>query len=564
MKPALRTLALATALAMLAGCASQPPANNLVEINLVALNDLHGHLEAGKFTYKGGLFGRQTMLKAGGIDTIAAALQAWRKEDRELLLVGAGDMVGASPAISSMWADEPTIGALNMLGLKATAVGNHEFDAGRIELLRQQKGGCNSPRPDKACKFSATYEGAKFNYLAANVIDLVTKKPILPAYEIVEAHGVKVGLIGAVLKDTPSVVLASGIAGLAFEDEAQSINRVLPELKAQGVGVFVVLMHEGGRTESAFDKQDCSDLKGAIVDVVKRLDPAIRLVVSGHSHKGYLCRVDGKLVTQAEMGGHMLSRIKLTVDKAANTVRSVSARNVVMQPNWYRPVPEVDAYLKKVKLRSEQELARPVARLGAATISRERHGGDESALGNLVADATLLSGRPFGAQIAFMNNGGVRANLESNAGGFATVGHAQAVLPFGNTLTVMNMTGAQIKTLLEQQWVDDKVASRGLLQLSEGFTYQWDPQQPEGSRVVPGSVMLHGVPLEDGASYRVAANAFIAAGGDAFPEFAKGTNRVITAVRDIDSLTAYLIKCEQDRKPAGSVTAQEPRIQRLK
>lgn len=557
----LSAVALAMAAALLAGCASQRPAT-VVDIHIATLNDFHGNIEASKFSYTDAA-GNARSEQAGGIDTIAAALQAWRKEDPQLLLVGAGDLIGASPAISSMWADETTLGALNLLRMNATSVGNHEFDAGRAELLRQQKGGCVSPRPDKACKFEPVYPGAKFQYLAANVVDMVTNKPFLPAYHVEEVRGVKVGFIGAVLKDTAQVVLASGIAGLQFTDEAQAINRVLPELRAQGVNVFVALIHQGGRTKDALDQPDCPNLQGEIVDVVKRLDPAVRVVISGHSHKGYLCRVDGRLVTQAETAGHVMSRIKLSVDTASNTVLSESARNVVMEQNRYPADPAMVAYMDTVRKRSTEVLGKPVARLAVDKVARAS-GDDtsESAIGNLVADSMLAAAKPYGAQIAFMNRGGLRNDLLSGAGNVATLGQLHAVLPFGNTLDVMNLTGAQVRGLLEEQWVDQRNIVRGLLQPSNGFTYQWDPKQPVGQRVVQGSVQLHGVPLEDGASYRIVTNHFLAEGGDYFPTFARGSNRAPTSIRDIDALAAYLAQRDRDGKPAGSAQ-HAGRIQRL-
>jgi 5'-nucleotidase len=539
----------------LAGCAwRQPPAppSNLTEIQLVTLNDFHGNLEASKYTWDSANGGGERVIKAGGIDTIGAALQAWRKQDPELLLVGAGDLIGASPAISAMWADEPTIGAMNLLGLRATSVGNHEFDQGRIELLRQQKGGCVSPRADKACKFEGTYQGAQFQYLAANVIDMVTRKPVLPAYKIETAHGVKVAFIGTVLREASESALASGIAGLQFIDEADAINRQLPELRQQGVGVFVVLIHQGGRSKAKFDQQDCDDLKGPITDVVKRLDPAIRLVITGHSHEGYLCKVDGRAVTQADMGGHVLSRIKLTVDTQTNSVRDVSARQEVMVPGTWPADPALDAYLKKTRERSTAALAQPIATLAVPSVKREKEHARESALGDLVADSMLNAGRPFGAQIALQNPGGIRQDLETASGNRVTLGHAMAVLPFGNSLVAMNLRGAQIVDLLEEQWIGGRDAKRGLLQVSEGFWYEWDPAQPEGRRIVPGSVKLNGIPLEMDKSYRVVTNNFLAEGGDGFPTFIKGGSRAPTNIRDIDALTSYLVKREQDKKPAGA------------
>jgi 5'-nucleotidase len=555
---------LAAALAVLSGgCATKPPLPpGVVEVQLATLNDFHGNLEPSKYVWDSVRNAEARTVMAGGVDTLGAALQAWRKQDPELLLVGAGDLIGASPAISSMWADEPTLAAMDMLGLRASTVGNHEFDAGRVELLRQQQGGCKSPRATKACKFEADYAGAKFNYLAANVVDMVTRKPILPAYKIETAHGVKVGFIGTVLRETAETALASGIAGLEFIDEADAINRQLPELRKQGVGVFVVLLHQGGTTVEKFDQQDCSKLTGPVVDVVKRLDPAIRVVVSGHSHKGYLCRVDGRLVTQSDTAGHVMSRIKLTVDTNTNALRDVSATQEVMVPGTWPADPALDAYLRKARERSAAQLARPVAALAVPGVTRELDDNGESPLGDLVADSVLAAGRPFGVQIAFMNNGGMRQDLDGGAANRVTIGKALAVLPFGNKLVAMNLKGWQIEELLEQQWRGGRDAVRGLLQVSDGFAYRWDGRRGEGSKVMPDSVTLNGVPLQKESSYRVMVNNFLAEGGDAFPMFANGANRAGTDILAVDALTAYLVKREEMGKPAGKAETQK-RIRRL-
>jgi 5'-nucleotidase len=258
-----------------------------------------------------------------------------------------------------------------------------------------------------------------------------------------------------------------------------------------------------------------------------------------------------------------MSRIKLSVDTASNTVVGESARNVVMEQDRYPADPAMVAYMNTVRKRSTEVLNKPVARLAVARVARAS--GDEtseSAIGNLVADSMLAAAKPYGAQIAFMNRGGLRNDLLSGAGNVATLGHLHAVLPFGNTLDVMNLTGAQLRALLEEQWVDERNIVRGLLQLSNGFTYQWDPRQPVGQRVVPGSVVLHGVPVEDGATYRVVTNHFLAEGGDYFPSFARGSNRAPTSIRDIDALATYLAQRDRDGKPAGSAQ-HAGRIQRL-
>ena len=554
--------ALIMSLAVLGGCASAPRAP--VDVNLVALNDFHGNLDSSKFTYTSAVDPtRKVTVQAGGIDVLSGALKAWRKDDAQLIFVGNGDLVGASPAMSALWADEPSIVAMNMLGMKASSVGNHEFDQGKAELLRQQRGGCDSSRADKACKYAPDFAGASYTYMAANVIDSQTGKPLLPAYRIEESHGVKVGLIGAVLKDTPSVVTAAGIAGLQFIDEAEAINATLPALRAQGVGVFVVLLHQGGETKEYVDQPDCSALKGDVVDVVKRLDPAIQVVVSGHSHQGYLCRVDGRLVTQAQMGGHMLTRIALKVDPDKNTLLGASAQNVVMLPGVYEPDPAVSAYLAAVKQRSAAELSRPVAPIAVPLVGRSTKGSGESALGDLVADSTLFGARAAGAQIGLMNNGGIRKDLESGADLMTNVGQNQAVVPFGNTLIVVSLSGAQIRTLLEQQWPGATADDGNLLQVSEGFSYRWDSTQPQGQRVVAGSIMLNGKPLDEQQQYRVAANSFLAGGGDRFTVLANGTRRLDTGVRDIDAFSDYLIERARAGKPAGS-SAALGRIVRVK
>jgi 5'-nucleotidase len=551
------TLAL---VAVLAGCAT--PHQAPVDINLVALNDFHGNLEPSKFTYTSELDGKPQTLRAGGIDTLAAALQAWRKEDQQLLFVGVGDLVGGSPAMSSMWADEPAIEALNMMGLRVSPVGNHEFDPGRVELLRQQNGGCASPRPAKACKLAPGFGGAKFSYLAANVSDSATGKPLLPGFRIEEVKGVKIGLVGVVLKDTPSVAVSASVAGLTFRDEAEAVNRAIPQMRAQGAKVFIALVHQGGKTDEPFDRPDCSRLEGDIVDIVRKLDPAVRLVLTGHSHQGYQCKVDGRVVTQAGSAGHVLSRIHMQVDPASGTIAAIDVRNVMMKPGQYPADPRMDAYLATVRERSRAALARPVARLGAASIVRNASAAGESPLGNVIADAVLAATRAQGAQIGFMNTGGIRKDLEAGADLTASFGQAQAVLPFGNTLVLMDLTGAQLRVLLEQQWARPAASDASVLQVSNGFSYRWDEGRPQGSRVVPGSVRLDGVPLDDARRYRIVANNFLAEGGDNFPEFAKGVNRVDTGLLDLDAVLDYLNKNAGTGAPATGM-APTNRIEKV-
>jgi 5'-nucleotidase len=536
----LTLLALSLSLAV-AGCAT--PAREPITLNLVAINDFHGNLEPSKYTYTSAATGKSETLRAGGVEALSGALAAWRREDKDLLFIGAGDLIGASPALSSMWADEPSIEAMNLLGLRLSSVGNHEFDQGRKELLRQQTGGCDSPRPGKACRLLPNYTGARFTYLAANVLDSATGKPFMPAYRIENVKGVKIGVVGAVLQGTASVAVSSAIAGLDFIDEAEAINKALPQMRADGAKVFVALIHEGGHTATPPDQPACNDLKGGIVDIVKKLDPAFRLVITGHSHQGYLCKVDGRVVTQADAAGHLLSRIALKVDPASGAVADIDVRNVVMNPEQFPAEPRMTAFLTRVKERSRAALARPLGKLGTATVARKANEAGESPLGDLIADAVLAATRAQGAQIGFMNNGGIRKDLDTSDAALVTnFGHAQAVLPFGNTLVVMDLTGAQLRRLFEQQWQRPSASGATILQVSQGLTYTWDEARAVGQRLVPGSLKFNGAPVEDTKTYRVVANNFLAEGGDNFPEFAKGTNRIDTQIVDLDALSDYIAK----------------------
>lgn len=544
-------ISLSLSLGLLA-CAT--PQVQPIVVNMVAMNDFHGHIDKEKFSVTRAKDSAPQTVVGGGIEVLGANLQAWRKEDKDMLFVGGGDLIGASPGISSLFADEPTLDALSQMGLRVSALGNHEFDAGLKELKRQIHGGCDSPRPDKACKLFGHYAGTQFSYIAANVIDKQTNTPMFPAYHIEQVKGVKIGFIGAVLRDTPMMVASDNVKDLNFIDEAEAINRTIPALKAQGVKVFVVLIHEGGTTTEAFDQPACSQLKGPIVDIVNRLDPAIKLIVSGHSHTGFICKVGDRTVTQAQMYGHLLTRIALTLDGSSHQVTNIEARNIVMETSS-APVPEaLTSLMNKAKEGSHAIITQPVARLAVPVLSRKMNEAGESPLGNVVADAQLAAVKSMGVQIVFMNNKGIRANLETSSKNISTYGQISTVLPFGNTLVLMSMTGAQIRTLLEQQmWLDEESPDgRNVLQVSNGFSYIWDRNRPRGQRVLPESVTLNGVALDDQKEYRIAANNFIAGGGDRLPIFSQATNKVDTGIKDLDVFLDYIKARDQAGSPVGT------------
>lgn len=553
------------ALAFLSSCASLETAtpDAPIEINLVAINDLHGHLEAETRSYAGITDAAPHKFKVGGIDTIGGALKTWRAEDPQLLLVGAGDLIGASPALSSIWADEPTIDALNQLGMRVSSVGNHEFDQGSTELLRYQQGGCSSTRPDKACQFEDHFAGAKFPYLAANVIDKASGRPLLAPYRIEQVRGIKIAFIGAVVRGTEKMVSADGIRNVSFIDEADAINHWVPEIKAQGVSAIVVLIHQGGETPEPFDMAACTQLRGPIVDIVKRLDPAIRLVVSAHTHNGYTCQVAGRTVTQGESFGHMLTRIKLTIDPRIadlpQKITAIQARNVLMDNQRFAPDPSLSIFLQALKTRSDEVLAQPIARIAVARIDNKINDAGESPLGDVVADSQLAATRRLGAQIAMTNHKSIRESLDSGAGG-TNYAQVAATTPYGNTLILLSLTGSQLLALLEQQsWLDQDrpggPGSRVMLQISHGLSYRWDARRPLGQRVLPGSVKLNGVAVNPRGQYRLSVNSFISQGGDGFSLLTQGADRVDTGINDLDALSHYLIASERDGHPAGSAQA---------
>ncbi len=549
-------------LVLLVACSNVPMVSSglPVDIQLVAINDLHGHLEAESKNFRGVDDASAQKRQVGGVATIGGALRAWRAEDPQLLLVGGGDLIGATPPLSAIWADEPTIVALNQLKLRVSAVGNHEFDQGSAEFLRYRDGGCQSVRPDKACKFEPRFAGAKFPYLAANVIDKTTGQPFLLPYRVEEVQGLKIGFIGTVLKETPGIVMASGVAGLEFIDEAAAINRWVPALKAQGVSAIVVLMHQGGSTPEPFDKPECSQLSGPIVDIVTRLDPAIRLVITGHTHQAYTCLVDGRTVTQGGSYGDMLTRITLRIDPRMATLAEktthVQARNVLMDTRQFKPDPALADFVQQLKTRSDLILAQPIARLAIPRIERQSNAFGESPLGNVVADAMLASTRVYGAQLAVANQGGLRADLDSGPTG-ANYAQLAITTPFGNSLILLTLSGTQLVALLEQQnWREqDRTAGRSLLQISDGLRYRWDGRRPKGQRIVPGSLTLDGAVIDPKKAYRLTVSSFMSQGGDGFGVLNQGADRVDTGIVDLDALRQHLIDSERAGTPVGAEAA---------
>ncbi|MFZ9396546.1 MAG: bifunctional metallophosphatase/5'-nucleotidase, partial [Erythrobacter sp.] len=496
--------------------------------------------------------------KAGGAALLASAVKAARRDAPHSLAIAAGDLIGASPLVSSYFLDEPTIGAMNRLGLDFNAVGNHEFDRGWRELRRIQEGGCEKFTVREPCAVENPYRGADFRFLAANVI-MPNGDTLFPAYAIRsfgEGPGrFDVGVIGLTLKDTPMLVTPEGVAGLTFAAEAEAINRAVAELAAKQVQTIIVAIHEGLYTQVGYNDKSCGGVSGPLLGILKAVDPRVDLVISGHTHWAYVCdfsTIDPArrfTVTSAGYGGSMFTAIDLAIDPATGNAQVLRADNRVVEESSAVPDPEVAAYVARHVEAVRGAASRPVGRIGGQS-PRPVLATEESGIGNAIADAQLWATRMNGAQIALMNTSGIRAGITPAADGTVTYGDIFAVQPFANQLVTRSFTGAQLLALLEQQF--DEVGFLQTFSVSAGFAMAYDLNRPVGQRVV--SAMLDGRPIDPAASYRVTMNSFLASGGDSFTLFTEGTDSVVGPL-DLDAMEAWLAAAEIRPLPAlGRVT----------
>lgn len=507
---------------LLPACSSVSPGNltqaSTFDVQLLAINDFHGNLEAPTTddAARGGVARLATLVKQ------RAAGQAYS------VVVGAGDLVGASPLLSSSFHDEATIEALSAMGLQLSAVGNHEFDEGVAELRRLQNGGCH---PQDGCKGPAPFTGAGFDYLAANVIDESSGQAVFPGHAIREFDGIRMGFIGVTLEATPTLLIPSYRAGLHFRDEVASINGEVELLLDAGVEAIVVLIHEGGTiTDPA---AGCASLSGPITTIMRELDVEVDLVISGHTHRAYNCEIDRRLLTSAGQYGLQLSDIRLTLDRQTRDVVRARAETLAVHAHIAEDA-EITALVNDYNV-----LVAPLMQRQAGTVtaplSRDRNAAGESVMGAVIADAMLAAAeRSTGAPIdvAFMNPGGVRGDI--GAAGPVTYADLFTIQPFGNMLTVITLTGADIEAVLAQQFSNEP---RRILQVSAGFSYTW--RDGADAQVVPGSIRIGGQALQRDRDYRVVTNNFVAEGGDGFTAFAAGRHATPAGV-DVEALEAWL------------------------
>jgi 5'-nucleotidase len=663
-----RAAALGAAVFGLAAAQAAP-----VNIKIIGFNDYHGNLETP------GTFGINTLVPTsttnplinqrrlvGGAEYLAAYVKRMKSTNPNTVVVGAGDFIGASPLISALFFDEPSVETLNKIGVDFVAVGNHEFDKGKDELRRLQNGGCKIPADPNSCKgFGSanpgTFDGAKFKWLSANVIENATGQTLLPGYGVKSFVGsdgktVQVAFIGMTLKGTPGIVTPTGVAGLTFNDEATTVNKLVPLLKRRGIEAIVVLVHQGGFQNAltgVTNQPITSDINGCTGDVkntdgtdsdiraiVKQLSDSVDLVISAHTHAAYNCSANtidvrgttlanavttsrpsgmpnsvNRLVpvTSASAFGRVLTEVDLTLDTVTRDVvaSSVSPKNVLIEQPFtaangvYGTAPfERDAAILAIEadilanpevrnvVAAYKTAVSPLANQVIATITagmtNTAAATGEMEAGDLIADAQLAATQPSslgGAQIAFMNAGGVRnpGFIKPTTATYPyalTYGDAFTVQPFGNSLVTLTLTAAQIKTVLEQQFLGclGQTANR-VMQVSSSLQYTWSTNAAAGCGTRIKDVSFTPVDLSTGYpvvtgpseaivtngtvvssnSYRITVNNFMATGGDGFTTFVVPGQQ--GGAQDIDALVAYLVNFPSTNAyDPTNVLLRKPRI----
>lgn len=529
----------------LAGSPAAAESSHTTDVRLIAFNDFHGNLQppagsSGRVTLPGG-----TTVDAGGAAYLATHIKQLRAQARNSVVLSAGDNVGASPLDSALFHDEPTMDLMNDLGVAASVIGNHELDEGYQELRRMQYGGCN---PTDGCQFRNSYTGAKFPILGANVT-FDNGLPAAMPFTVTMSGGVPIGVIGVTLKDLPLVVTPEAIKGLQFGDEVKAINETSRLLDVLGVRTQVVLLHQGDNTEGG-GPDDCRTVPGAATAIAKAASPSVDVIFTGHSHQQYNCVVNDpagnpRTVIQGASFGRLLSVVDLKVDKSTrDVIRSATTAHNEIVTRDVTPDPKVQTLVTEAVTKAAPIANKPVGSITADLVRAQAASG-ESTLGDVIADAQLAATASNSPQIAMTNPGGIRTDLNfagSSAGegdGVVTYGEAFAVQPFSNIMQTMTLTGAQLKTVLEQQWQPkpDGSVQVNMLQISSTLHYTWSQSAPVGSKI--SNITVAGQPVTDSATYRVSVNNFIAAGGDGFAELKNGTD-VAGGPVDLDAFTAYL------------------------
>lgn len=486
-----------------------------VTIDIATINDFHGRITASG--------------QAAGAVTLSCAVNEMREANPNSIFVSAGDNIGATIFESSVAKDQPTIDVLNKMGLQVSALGNHEFDKGDADVDNR------------------ILKAANWSYVASNIFR--DGKPAYKQYQIVDTGGVKVAFIGAITEDLPQ--LAGISKNLRIADMTDSVNAVVDRLSDGSTAndeadVFIVLAHEGAPSS------DLTTLGSTpYAKLLKQVNPRVSAIVSGHTHRLYAQQVDGRWVTQSAQYGEQLGRLQLQWDpgtRKATVTRSENQDLVDAQgvSTCKQGSPEIKAIVDQAVKDASSLGAAPIGSISGDLLRSDKGNSrsTESTIGNFIADVQLWAANERGgADLAVINAGGIRTDLTfrqsgDEGDGVVTFREASAVQPFANTIMTTELTGAQLKTLFEQQW-QPADSSRPFLKLgtSKNVWYIFDPNGPAGNRI--SQLKVNGKPVKDTDVYKVAANSFLMQGGDGYNAFTEGRNKADTGWVDLDAMVEY-------------------------
>ena len=532
---------------ILYGVGAIAASNTSFKVQILTFNDFHGNLEPPSGSDAKMISTEDpTQQDLGGSEYLSTTLSLLRQKARYSITASAGDLIGGSPLLSGMFHDEPTVESMEALKLDVSSVGNHEFDEGLTELLRMQYGGCH---PEDGCYFQGeAYDGANFPWLAANVLYSKSGKNVLPQTWIKRIQGVNVGFIGMTLSGTPALVSQDGIQGLRFENEVMAANRAVMALRKQKVRAMVLLIHEGGEQPGTYN--GCDGISGPIAELAKKLPAEIDLIISGHTHRAYICKLpdpNGKLrhVTSASAFGRAVTETWLTINpQTRDVVRAKTTASNVMVLRTVARDPALTEVINKWTPLYEGKANEEVGFITAG-ITGSPSRDTPSSLANLVADSMLAASRrpPNNAEIAMINQGGLRSDLTwvpatgDRKAGRLTYADLYEVLPFGNTIVTLTLTGDQIRQALEQQYVPNRSRPQLILGVSAGFSFDYSMRGAQGNRI--SNIKLNGLSLDMNKNYQVTVGEFLAEGGDSFIAFKEGKNLLGGGI-DLDALRNYI------------------------
>jgi 5'-nucleotidase len=557
------TLALAVMLALLtilsSGAGAQHAgdrAPKVAEVQILGFNDFHGWLQSPSSS--------TADPKLGGAAYLAAYLDRYEERNPNgTIRIHDGDLVGGSPLISSYSHDEPAIYAANMMDLDVGTLGNHEFDEGGREMLRLIRGGQRTdgnqfkdgPDGEPVNTSDPDFPGANFPYVSANTVYAKNNKTVVPPYVVVKRKNERIAFIGINTPETKEIVAPDAVAPFRFLDISKTVNRYTKQLRARGIESIVVLAHSGGLQDTT-----TGEVTGEIATETAQMSSEVDVVVSGHSHTKINQEINGKLVVQALSFGRAFEAINLRINRRSDDVVNATAEIVDVVQSGITPDRQVQRLVAGYQAEITPVESRVVGVAGE-NVSRTANAAGESALGDLIADAQRAYAPNNGesADFAFMNPGGIRADI---AAGDVTYGELFAVQPFDNQLVRMDLTGAQIKELLEQQFqTDDSGNPRTRILQVSGLRFSYHSTNAAGERITSVTdtkgtpETSDDTPIDEAATYSVAANSFIATGGDGFTVFEQGQNQR-TLGGDLDALEAYIDSLPQPFDAPDPATEQ--------